>query len=79
MASESDPRAQLHLTPAESERLRQLSYHRQSSSGPRHSPRAGSAVDNFEDSVKMPCDSDGKAGISSDAASETSFEAITQG
>lgn len=77
MAFEADLRAQLHLTPAESERLRQASYHRQSACGPRHSPRAGSAVRNFENSTKMPPHGDGKAGIGSDADSETSLEAVT--
>lgn len=79
MTSESDLREQLHLTPAESERLRQASYHKQSASGPGHSLRAGSAVGHFEDSAKMPSQCDGKAGIGSDAASQTSFEATTQG
>ncbi|KAG6364529.1 hypothetical protein INS49_006130 [Diaporthe citri] len=68
----------LHLTSGESERLRQASYHRQSASGQRHSPRAGSDVDNFEDSAKMPPHGHGKAEIGGDAASETSFEAATR-
>ncbi|KAL2287533.1 hypothetical protein FJTKL_04970 [Diaporthe vaccinii] len=69
----------LHLTPAESERLRQASYHKQSASGQGHSPRAGSAVGHFEDSAKMPSHGDCKTGIGSDSASQTSFDATTQG
>lgn len=79
MTSGSDLRAQLHLTSAESERLRQASYYKQSASRPGHSSRAGSAVGNFEDAGKTPSHGDGKAGIGSDAASETSLEATTQG
>lgn len=77
--TEADLRSQLHLTPAESERLRQASYHKHSASGARHTLRAGSDVNGFEDSAKMAPQSDGKAGIGSDVASETSFEEGTRG
>ena len=41
---------QLHLTPAESERLRRISYERQLAAGMRHPGRAGLTVDRLGDS-----------------------------
>ncbi|KAI3397003.1 hypothetical protein diail_11330 [Diaporthe ilicicola] len=66
--------AYLYLTPEESNRLRQVSYRKQSASGLRNPARPGLTVGQFEGSAKMfPC-VDGKAGAGGDIASESSSE-----
>ena len=72
MANETDLREQLQLTPAESERLRQVSYRKQSACRPRYLPRAGSTGHISENSAKS---NDKKAEIGSDFASMSSSEA----
>lgn len=42
------------MTPAESERLRQVSYHNQLAAGMRHPVRTAMAVGRFEDAAKWP-------------------------
>lgn len=77
--NEADIRSQLQLTPAESERLRHASYHKQTALGLRHSSRADPGIDKLEDSADMPPQDDSKVGFGSGIASEVCSEAGTQG
>lgn len=65
----------LQMTPAESERLRQVSYRKQSARGPMYPARRGPAADGFQDATKLPPPGDGKGETGSDFALERSFEA----
>ncbi|KAJ4415409.1 hypothetical protein N0V82_007348 [Gnomoniopsis sp. IMI 355080] len=64
----------LHLTPAESDRLRQASYHKQLAAGMRHPGRAGLTVDRVGDASRWsPCVEE-KIDFDSDEASLVSHE-----
>lgn len=56
----------LYMTPAESERLRQVSYHKQLAAGMRHLGRAGLSVDRLGDTAKWSPHADAKPDIDID-------------
>ncbi|POS81529.1 hypothetical protein DHEL01_v200046 [Diaporthe helianthi] len=68
----------LQLTPAESERLRQVSYRKQSARGHCYSVRAGPTTADPGDATKLAPHDDGKCYTGSDSISEKSFEAGSQ-